>query len=396
MRRYWLFLPMMILVLPLFACAVAPEEIEVAVEADWLTVEPEEIEVAVESGWLAEYVSYVQKTMDSDGIPGLALAIVQGNETILAEGYGVRNIAEDAPVTLETLFHIGSTHKSMTAMMIATLVDDGLLEWDQPIVSFAPAFALSDTAATQNVTMRHLLNMSSGIPDKAEDDLIEEAVPEDVFELIRETYLLGLPGEEFSYSNLSASAGGYLSVLASGGEIENLYAGYASLLQESVLDPIGMETATIYASEAQTDVNQSQSYVLSSQGMPILSESYDFDGDALAPAGSLKANVNEMALYVATQLNQGLAPNGNRVVSAKNLAETWQPYLEDYGMGWEIQAYEDVKMIFHTGAYDDFASVIGFIPEFDVGFVILVNSEEAGESLIEDAPYVLVEVLLEQ
>jgi hypothetical protein len=81
------------------------------------------------------------------------------------------------------------------------------------------------------------------------------------------------------------------------------------------------------------------------------------------------------------------------VVSEETLVETWRPYLEDYAMGWEVQTYEGVEMIFHTGAYDDFASVIGFLPELDVGFVILLNCEEAGEALIEDAPYVLVKTL---
>ena len=379
MKRYLLILSILLFMPSLFACT-----------------QPEEIEDVQEKDWIVEYANYIQEAIESDNIPGVAVAIVQGDEIILAEGYGLRDVANSAPVTPETLFHIGSTHKSMTAMMIATLVDDGILEWDQPVASFAPQFALSDSAATQAVTIRHLLSMSSGIPDEAEDELFEESTTDDVFETISETSLLGMPGEAFSYSNLSASASGYLGVLATGGEQDDLYIGYANLLQERVLNPIGMETATIYASEAQANTNYAQSYVLSSQDEPILSETYDFDGDALAPSGSLKANVNEMALYIATQLNRGVAPNGNRVVSTENLEETWQPYLEGYGMGWETLTYEDVEMIFHTGAYDDFASVIGFLPEFDIGFVVLLNSEEAGENLIEESPYVLVDILLER
>lgn len=359
-------------------------------------VPPDESGTAPETDWLVEYAGYVQESMRNDGVPGGALAVVQGDEIVLADGYGLRDVAADAPVTAETLFHIGSTHKSMTAMMIATLVDDGLLAWDEPVVDFTPEFALSDPLATQQVTMRHLLSMRGGIPDTAEDDLDEGATAEDVFATIRDAPLLGMPGEEFSYSNLSTSASGYVGVLAAGEEGEDLYAGYARLLRERVLDPIGMETATVYASKARKNSNISQSYVLSEQQTPLLSESYDNDGDALAPAGSLKANVTEMALYIATQLNRGVAPNGNRVVSAENLAETWQPYLEEYAMGWEVQEYEEVEMIIHTGAYDDFISVIGFMPEFRVGFVLLLNSEEAGENLVEDAPYVLVDLLLTQ
>jgi CubicO group peptidase (beta-lactamase class C family) len=348
------------------------------------------------TAWREDYAGYVQQTMAQDGIPGVALALVQGDEIVWAEGYGLRNVAQNAPVTPDTLFHIGSTHKSMTAMVIATLVDDGVLTWDTPIVRFAPQFALSDREATQQVTMRHLLSMSSGIPDDAEDELDDGATIGEVFEIVKETELLARPGEVFSYSNISCSVAGYLGVMAAGGQSDDLYAGYAHLLQTKVLDPIGMNTATIYAGVARRDVNYAQSYVLSGRGEPVLSPTYDVDGDVLAPSGSLKATVREMALYVATQLNRGVAPNGRRVVSAESLAETWEPYLDEYGMGWQIETYKGVELIFHTGAYDDFASVIGFVPEFNVGFVLLLNSEEAGERLVEEAAYALVDVWLEQ
>lgn len=387
MKRQTLLVRLALLLLASFACRAPTENTRIAPPPS------ESGDPAPPADWLAAYAGYVQTAMENDGIPGLALAVVQGDEIVLAVGYGLRDVAAQAPVTPETLFHIGSVHKSMTAMMIATLVDEGALGWDEPVVTFAPAFALSDPEATQAVTMRHLLSMRAGIPDDAEDDLDVWASVEEIFAVIREAPLLGMPGERFSYSNLSASAAGYLGVIASGEAGSDLHTGYAQLLQEHVLDPIGMTTATIYVSEARERADVARSYTLSRRGDPVLSASYDVDQDALAPAGSLKANVTEMALYVATQLNHGVAPNGSRVVSAENLTETWRPYLEDYAMGWDVQTHEGVTVISHTGAYDDFASVIGFLPELDVGFVILLNCEEAGEALVEDAPYVLVETL---
>lgn len=377
MKRQCLGLLIALLAMTLFACDMQEED-----------------EFVPASDWVDAYVDYVQETMEDESIPGLALAIVQGDEIVLAEGYGLRDVNTNAPVTPDTLFHIGSVHKSMTAMMIASLVDDGIVDWDEPVVEFAPDFALSDPQATQAVTLRHLLNMSSGIPDDAEDDYDEWAGVDGVFATIRQAPLLDMPGEEFSYSNLSAASAGYLGVIAAGDGRGDLHAGYVRLLRERVLDPIGMRTATIYVSEARARANYAKSYYLSG-GEPVESESYDFDEDPLAPAGSLKANVTEMALYVATQLNRGVSPQGQRVVSEENLTETWRPYLEDYGMGWEAQTYKRVDLIMHTGAYDDFASVIGFVPEFEVGFVILLNCEQAGTDLTDDAPYVLVEKLLD-
>lgn len=350
-----------------------------------------------QADWADAFAAYVQDVMAEEGIPGVALALVADGEVVLAQGYGLRNVAEGLPVTSDTLFHIGSTHKSMNALLIATLVDDGLLDWDEPVRDYAPDFALSDDEATQAVTIRHLLSMTSGIPDDAENDYFDGATPEDVFDIIAQAELLGAPGEVFSYSNLSASAAGYAGVLAADASAADLYAGYAALFQARVLDPMGMESATLSVGAAQRSPDHARSYTLGGDedgdDAPVLTETYDVEGDALAPSGSLKASAAEMARYILTQLNEGVAPNGNRVVSAENLAETWQPLLEGYALGWEVTAHSGIQVISHEGAYDDFVSVIGFMPDEEVGFVILVNSETAGEPLINDGPAVLADLL---
>lgn len=348
---------------------------------------------AEEMPWLPEFEEYIQDTMQQENIPGLAMAIVNSTDIVFAEGYGLRNVEQNLPVTPETLFHIGSTHKSMTAMLVATLVDDGLLDWDIPVTTLVPSFSFSDELASQQVSIRHLLSMRAGIPDYAEDALDFDSPAADVLDAASHTRLFADPGEAFEYSNLSASLAGYLGVLASGGDEQRLFAGYAELLAERILGPIGMDAATLSVSEAQASDNFSYSYSVSRSGKARRTETFDVDGDPLAPAGSLKANVIEIGYYVSTELNYGVAPNGNKVVSAENLAETWLPYLENYAMGWENLTYNSINIITHTGAYDDFASVIGFMPELNLGFVVLVNSEEAGYDLTEAVPYVLADLV---
>jgi len=335
--------------------------------------------------------------MEEENIPGVAVAIVEGSETVFMQGFGLQDIENDVPVTPETLFHIGSTNKSMTAMIIATLVDDGLFDWDTPVVEIYPEFALSDSEATETVTMRHFLSMQSGIPDDAEDSFdIDNAEAADLFDFIADTPLFAMPGEEFSYSNISASMAGYLGVLANDGEYDDLYDGYARLLKEKVLDPIGMKNATIRVSELENNPYYGKSYILNGSGSPVEADPEDFDGDPLAPSGTLKVNVREMALYLSTQLNYGQPPNGTRVVSEKNLTETWKPDLENYGMGWEVKEYQGLELITHEGSFDNYLSVIGFMPENNFGFVILTNSEEASERLIAESPTFLIDLFLKE
>ena len=349
---------------------------------------------ADEEDFSRNVTEFVENIMFEDGLPGAAVAVVRGDTTIFAEGFGFRDVDKGLPVTRETLFHIGSTNKSMTAMLIATLVDDGLLEWDTPIIEIYPDFELSSDESTNFVTVRHLLSMQSGIPDYAEDDFdVDNASGEDVFKYVVEIDLLGAPGEEFSYSNISASLAGYLGVIAAGYEYPNLYAGYEKLLREKVLDPIGMETAVIRVSDAENNPNYGKSYVME-DGDAVEAEREDFDGDPLAPSGALKANVIEMAAYISTQLQRGQAPNGKRVVSEENLIETWKPDLENYAMGWEVSEYEEFLVISHEGSFDNYLSIIGFVPDLDIGFVILTNSEEAGGRLIDEGPTYLIDLWL--
>ena len=344
--------------------------------------------------WIAAYDQFVEDLISDQLIPGAAVAVIYQDEIIFAQGYGWRDVENQLPVTTETLFHIGSTNKSMTAMLVATLVDEGLFTWDTPVVEIYPDFALS--GATETVTFHHLLSMSSGISADAEDDFdIDEGTAEDIFTYIETLDLLAPPGEAFSYSNISASLAGYLAVLAVEEDPESLYDSYAALLTEQVLRPIGMETAVVSVEEAKLNPNYGKSYWVESEEW-VEAEPADFIGDPFAPSGIVKANVMEMALYMQTQLNQGVAPNGVQVVSAENMAVMWQPQLEGYALGWQVDTYKGVDVISHEGSFDSYLSVIGFVPELELGYVILTNSEDTGEALLVDAPPYLIDQLLQE
>lgn len=334
--------------------------------------------------WVSEFAAWLENEIDGAEIPGAALGVVRADGTVLNRGYGLRDVARKLPATPETLFHIGSTHKSLNALLIATLVDEGVLAWGAPVIRYDPDFALSDPAARATVSLRHLLSMTSGIPDEAEDDMPDDARAADVYPVVAKAELLGEPGEVFSYSNLSASLAGYTAVLATGGSRKTLFDDYSRLLEARLLRPLGMTTSTIYASQARRNPNRSLSYYAGDDG-PEEAEAEDADGDALAPSGSLKSNVVEMGYYLRTLLRGGIAPDGTRLVSAEGLAELWRPQLEEYGLGWEIQPVDGGRLISHTGAYDNFVSVIALLPEAGYGFVLLVNSEDAGLDLTEIA-----------
>ncbi|HXV42778.1 MAG TPA: serine hydrolase, partial [Anaerolineae bacterium] len=301
---------------------------------------------------LAEFATFIETNRQHFRIPGAAVAVVQGNQIVFAQGFGVRELGKPDPVTPETIFAVASTTKAMTSMLLAKLVDEGKLDWDQPVVEIWPDFKLSDPDVTSQIRVRDLLNMSSGV---SRVDLAWSGAgltAEQIMTSLAELPIVTPPGQWYHYNNQMYATGGYIGVLATGGRYGNLQQGYVDLLQARVFDPIGMSSATtsIEVALAQPNHATPHDFTLSGEVVPT---HYHAD-PGITPAGAVNANVLDMARFVMTQLGQGIAPDGTRVVSAENLAETWQPQVEvtpklSYGMGWFIEDYKGVEMIWHDG-----------------------------------------------
>jgi CubicO group peptidase (beta-lactamase class C family) len=115
---------------------------------------------------LAEFESYVGSMLEKTGVPGAAVAVVQGGEVVYQQGFGVRALGGDAPVTPDTLMMVGSVTKPMTATMAATLVDNGKLAWDTLVVDLLPAFAVADPDLTRRLTVRDAFCACTGLPER--------------------------------------------------------------------------------------------------------------------------------------------------------------------------------------------------------------------------------------
>ncbi|PJF24804.1 MAG: hypothetical protein CUN53_15990, partial [Phototrophicales bacterium] len=179
-------------------------------------------------------------------VPGMSLAIVQDGEIVYANGYGVRALDSDEPVDADTYMMIGSITKSMTTMMMATLVDDGAMAWDTPAVEILPTFAVADPALTEQITMQNLVCACTGVPRRDMELLFNanEQTGEDSVEMLKTFRFFTDFGEAFQYSNQMVAAGGYIAAVAAGGAYGTLDADYFAAMQERVFDPIGMTRTT--------------------------------------------------------------------------------------------------------------------------------------------------------
>jgi CubicO group peptidase (beta-lactamase class C family) len=365
---------------------------------------------------LAEFESYIQQSMTALGVPGASIAVVQGGKIVYMNGFGVRDMRSNAPVTPDTLLMIGSVNKSFTSMLAATLVDAGSLSWDRPVVDVLPEFAVSDPAMTPKLTVADAFCACTGLP-RHDAELIfnfDSLTPEKMIESIANYPLTAPLGQEFQYSNQMYAIGGYAAAVAAGANPNDLTAGYRQVMQDRILNPIGMTRSTFSLDEVLTSGDYAASYASNLDGstvpMSLLSEA-DFVS-AVAPAGALWSSARDMAAYLQTQLADGVAPNGTQAVSAANLERTHQgrvkivpqpdepPLLSDssqaYAMGWVTGTYKGQPMISHNGGTLGFVSELAFLPDANLGLVILTNGTAGAGAFTTAVQYRLFELLFNQ
>jgi CubicO group peptidase (beta-lactamase class C family) len=112
---------------------------------------------------LQELDAWIEKARQEWELPGIAVAIVQGDSVVLAKGYGVRELGKSDPVSEHTLFGIGSNGKTFTSALAAMMVDEGKLRWDDPIYRHLPTFRVADPYVSQNATLRDALSHRTGV-----------------------------------------------------------------------------------------------------------------------------------------------------------------------------------------------------------------------------------------
>ncbi len=144
---------------------------------------------------------FIAAQMAAQRVPGLALAITHGDRVLYVKGYGTAR--DEQPVTPQTQFLIASVSKSFKALAVMQLVEAGKIELDAPVQTYLPAFTLADPAVARQITVRHLLNQTSGLADAGfpELRLPQPATMEDRIESLHTARSVAPPGREFHYFN---------------------------------------------------------------------------------------------------------------------------------------------------------------------------------------------------
>ena len=323
----------------------------------------------------AELESFVQDEMTAQRVPGLALGIVEDNRIAYIRGFGKADDSGRA-VTPQTPFIIGSVAKSFTALAIMQLVEANKIELDAPVQRYLPWFRVADEKASAEITVRHLLNHTSGISTKTgrtyqgDGDTSDSALEQAVRKL--ESAALTAPvGSKHQYSTINYSVLGLIVQTVAGQS-------YESYVQAKILDPLQMRNSFTSEGAAQpAGLATGYNYWF---GRPRAANLAYNRG--LVPAGYLIASAEDMTHYVVSQLNRGRYRDAS-VLSSSGISELHRPAVQtpkegtSYGMGWFVGPLNDTPVIHHQGETFNFHSNVVLIPQSRRGVVVLMNAENS-------------------
>ena len=339
-----------------------------------LVVVPQATVVADERAPTPDFATidrYVQKEMQATRMPGVSLGIVKGDEIVHLKGFGEADDSGRA-VTAQTPFIIGSTSKSFTALAIMQLVEAGKVELDAPVQRYISWFRVADEEASRRITVRHLLNHTSGLSrTSGEEYLLKEVDSKGALEkAVRSlnTAKLNRPvGESFEYSNMNYNILGLIVQTVSGES-------YEQYISEHILTPLDMNDSFVSVPEAgRHGLATGNRYWF---GRPFAGGGLPYNR-ATIPSGYISSSAEDMSHYLIAHLNGGRYESV-QILSPEGIAELHRGTANmgpniSYAMGWEDTKLGGVPVVRHSGDTGNFHATMILVPESRWGVVVLMN-----------------------
>jgi len=327
-------------------------------------------------GWAERLDPVVRRAMADWQVPGLALAVLRGGEVAAIRAWGVRDVGTGAPVTPRTVFALGSITKTMTAIGIALLADEGKLEWDAPAIRALPSLRFATGAMTRTVSLRDLMSHRTGMA--RHDALWYFGVHDPAGLLARLRFLppSAPAGAVYQYNNLMVAVAGYAAAHAAGAD-------WTDFMRDRLLRPLGMTETRLSAARFRTAPERATGYYPADAGRETIPLR---DTDAVAPAAAAYAPVTDAAKLLRFLLREGIAEDGTRLASAAALAELRRmamarpdtsrvaPFrVMGYGAGLYIGTFRGAPIHWHWGAIDGYSGMLSFRSDTRDGIVVLTN-----------------------
>lgn len=344
---------------------------------------------------LADLDAFVAAQLQRFNTPGVSVAVVKDGQLLLAKGYGLRNLAQQLPMTEHTVQPIASISKSFTVAALATLVRDGQLSWDEPVRSYLPGFRLASDELTNRLTVRDLVTHRSGLPRHDGAWFGSPATREQLVQRLRHFEPSAGLRERFQYNNFMFMTAGYL-----GGQVAG--SSWEQLIDQRLFQPLGMARSSTRLADLQAQAEPGSGYVHDDAQQPK-PQAYQAL-DAMGPTGSLNSTAADMARYLLMLTGNGQI-DGKTVIQPADLAAMSSPQMvmpfsgrwpelgpRQYGMGFFTGSYRGERYFEHGGDMPGSASALWVFPAQRIG--IFVSANVTGSGVRAVLPYAIADRLL--
>ena len=311
-----------------------------------------------------QFVDSLFSAYSGSTVPGASVVVILDGRVVLRRAYGMADLERRVTAKPETDYRLASVSKQFTAMAVMLLATDGKLRYDQPVRDFLPELP----AAARPVTIRHLLNHTSGLVD------YEDLVPESRTAQLDDRDVLGLlatkdsayfaAGSQYRYSNSGYVLLGLIVARASG-------LSFPEFLRTRIFQPLGMNATVAHVEGSDTVPRRSYGY--SPRGGTFVQTDQSVTSATLGDGG-IYTNVDDMQRW-----DQALYPGSTALVDAATLDLAATPpqlpagATTEYGFGWFVDTYRGEKRWRHTGETSGFRNAIQRYPRRRLTVIVLTN-----------------------
>ncbi len=336
---------------------------------------------------LDEFESWLDTSFVEFGPPGLAVAVLKGNEVVMEKTFGVLDVETQQSVQPNSVFRLASVSKGFAPVLTGILVQEGCLHWDDLVAAYLPDFALNDPAATKQLSLRHVLSHTTGLPRHTYSNLLNMNVPyQEILPVLKEVELSHPVGTWYNYQNVAYSLIGDVIEQATG-------MSYGEALAERIFQILGMEGASTSHGAIAGCQNTAMPHGPDAEGYHRIALRDKFY--SVGPAAGVNANLEDMEEWLrllmgyrpdvidSTALQALFQPQAD-VAPIEGVMRAWRPMdVSAYGMGWRLVEKDQKHYVFHGGFVNGYRSEIGFCQEQGLGIVLLSNgsSRFVGDAL---------------
>jgi len=332
---------------------------------------------------LSSLEAHIQNYVQKKRIAGCAIAVVYKNEIVFMHSYGVKTLGKNEKIDLDTVFQLGSVSKPMTATLVSILENKGHLRLEDPVNHYLPTFSLKGLQSPHVLKIKHILSHSTGVPRAGFNNLIEShASYERILRALQSTPVRTPVGKRYDYHNAMFSL---ISEITHSATLLT----FRDALKINLLKPLNMSNTSSTLDGLLSTHNRASPHTLGRRGKLIPCDTYSKYYYTVAPAGGINSNIRDMANFLKAQLGgypQILSPktltriHTPQIMTGNNVLSPYEGPAQliknaRYGLGWRIVDFANHKMVFHGGWVKGFTNFIAFIPDQNIGIIVLHNGE---------------------